>query len=284
MPPKLGIIAGGGDLPAAVIGYCQTTGRPFFVVGLKDQADAETLEGTPHEWIRLGAAGKVIKTLRRERVDEIVLAGGVRRPSLAALRPDLWTAAFFAKTGAQKLGDDGLLKALIGVLEGDEGFTVVGADDLVPRMVAREGAYGTVEPSDTDRTDIATAFSAAKDLGRRDLGQAAIARDGQVLGLETKAGTDDLLARVASLEIDGRGGVLVKALKPGQERRVDLPAIGPDTVDRAAAAGLAGIALEAGNALVLDEAETIRRADAKGLFVVGMQLDTLGEGESWGRR
>jgi len=270
MPPKLGIIAGGGELPAAVIAYCQSTGRPFCVVGLKDQADAETLEGTPHEWIRLGAAGKVIKALRREKVDELVLAGSVRRPSLAALRPDLWTAAFFAKTGAQKLGDDGLLKALVTVLEQDEGFIVVGADELVPGMVARAGVYGAHEPSDKDRNDIRAAFAAARELGRKDLGQAAITRHGEVLGLEKKAGTDDLLARVASLKLNGRGGVLVKALKPGQERRVDLPAVGPHTMDTAAEAGLAGVAVEAGNAFVLDEAETVRRADQFGLFLVGI--------------
>jgi len=270
MPPKLGIIAGGGELPAAVIGHCQSTGRPYFVVGLKDQANPETLVGTPHEWIRLGAAGKVIKTLRRENAGEIVLAGSVRRPSLAALRPDLWTAAFFAKTGAQKLGDDGLLKALIAVLERDEGFVVVGADELVPGMVAREGVYGTHEPSNNDRDDIRAAFAAARDLGRKDLGQAAITRSGEVLALEKKAGTDDLLARVASLRLEGRGGVLVKALKPGQERRVDLPAVGPHTMDAAAEAGLAGVAVEAGSAFILDEAETVRRAEQFGLFLVGI--------------
>jgi len=270
MPPKLGIIAGGGGLPAAVIGHCQTCGRPYFVVGLKDQADAVTLEGTPHEWIRLGAAGKVIKTLRRENVDEIVLAGSVRRPSLAALRPDLWMAAFFARTGAQKLGDDGLLKALITVLEQDEGFTIIGADELVPGLVVREGVYGAHEPSETDRDDIRAAFAAARDLGRKDLGQAAITHNGEVLALEKKAGTDDLLARVGPLNLGRRAGVLVKALKPGQERRVDLPAVGPDTMDGAAEAGLAGVAVEAGNAFILEESETVRRADHHGLFLVGI--------------
>jgi len=270
MLPKLGIIAGSGTLPSEIINHCDTTGRPFFVIALKDQAEESTVASVPHKWVRLGAAGKTIKILRENDVEEIVLAGSVVRPSLNALRPDLWAAKFFAKTGAARLGDDGLLSAIIAALQEQEGFTVVGSDDLLPNLVAPEGSLGHYTPMETDQNDIIAGISAARILGAQDVGQAVVVRAGHVIGEEDQHGTDALLRSIRPLTSGKRCGVLVKTAKPAQERRADLPTIGPDTVKGVYTAGLSGVALEANNALILNREQVIEAADQYGLFVIGV--------------
>ncbi len=271
MRPKLGIIAGGGELPGEIIKQCLTSGRDFFVIALKDQADPDLLTDVPHEWIRLGAAGKSIKLLRQHEVKELVLAGSVKRPTLSALRPDLRSARIFAKTGAAGLGDDGLLSALISALQDQEGFTLVGSDDLLPDLVAPEGVLGRVSPSKIDHDDIATGIKAARELGCQDIGQAVVVRNGCVIGREDEQGTDALLKAVRPDSAGVLSGVLVKTAKPQQERRADLPTIGPETVEGAYSAGLAGIALEAHSALILDRSKVSELADHHGMFVVGVK-------------
>lgn len=273
MPPKLGIIAGGGSLPKRLIDACRDSGRPFFVLALEGQADPSALAGAPHAGIRLGAGGEAVARLRAEGCAELVFAGSVRRPSLADLRPDGWTAWFLARTGAFALGDDGLLSALARTLEREEGFRVVGVETLLPDLLAREGHYGRVAPSAEDQPDIAAAITAALDLGLRDLGQAAVAREGYAIALEHADGTDAMLARLAEEPAPRPAkGVLAKVRKPGQDARIDLPTIGPETVRLAARAGLKGIVVEAGGTLVVDSAELARAADDAGLFVAGARV------------
>jgi lipid-A-disaccharide synthase len=273
MPPKLGIVAGGGTLPKRLIDACRQSGRPFFVVALEGQADPGALAGAPHAWIRLGAGGEAIARLRSEGCGELVFAGPVRRPSLADLRPDGWTAWFLARTGAFALGDDGLLSPLARALEREEGFRVVGVESVLPDLLAREGNYGRLSPAAEDQPDIAAAVAAALDLGLRDLGQSAVARDGYAVALEHADGTDAMLARLAEDPAPSPPkGVLAKVRKPGQDARLDLPAVGPETVRRAARAGLRGVVVEAGGALVADAAELARAADDAGLFVAGVRV------------
>lgn len=271
MAGKLGIVAGGGPLPALLVSACRATGRDHFVLALEGHADAARIEGVPQAWIRLGEGGRGIDLLHREKVGDLVFAGPVRRPGLKELRPDLRTMAFFTRLGKSWIGDDSLLTAVVHELE-REGFRVVGADSLLGDFRAVEGAYGRVLPDEQACVDIARGFDVVRALGALDIGQAVIVQHGIVLGVEAAEGTDGLIGRCGSLHRDGAGGVLVKACKPGQERRVDLPAIGPDTVSRAAASKLRGIAIEAGGALVFDREEVVRRADAAGLFVVGMAV------------
>jgi len=274
MGPKLGIIAGGGELPAEIIKHCQSIGRPFFVVALKDQAEAVFIGDAPHVWIRLGAAGTALKHLRENDVEELVLAGAVKRPSLLALRPDYWATKFFTKTGANGLGDDGILSALIKALQ-DEGFKVVGTDDLLPDLIATEGIYGSVAPASAARLDIERGIPAAQDLGALDIGQAVVIRDGIVVGREDEQGTDYLLKSISRSESPDKSGVLVKVAKPQQERRADLPTIGPATIEAAFEAGLAGIAIESSGALILNQSKVIRLADEYGLFVIGVQVNQV---------
>lgn len=266
----LGIIAGNGALPRRLVESCRAAGRPVFVLAFEGEADQTTVAGVPHAWCRLGAAATALDLLHANAVTELVLAGGIRRPSLSALRPDWRAAKFFARVGYRALGDDGLLSAVVKELE-REGFRVIGAEELLASDdLLGEGALGHCRPSAQACADIERGLRLARAIGALDIGQAVVVQQGLVLGVEAAEGTDGLLRRCAELRREGPGGVLVKAAKPGQEQRVDRPTIGPQTVILAAAAGLQGIAAEAGMTLVVDRAEIIRAADRAGLFVVGV--------------
>jgi UDP-2,3-diacylglucosamine hydrolase len=266
----LGIVAGRGGLPRRLIQSCRDAGRDVFVLALEGEADPASVEGVPHAWCRLGAAATGLDLLHAHAVTELVLAGGVPRPSLSALRPDWRAARFFARIAHRALGDDGLLSAVVRELE-REGFRVVGADQLLASDAALpEGPLGRFRPDAEAAADIAHGMRLARAIGALDIGQAVVVQQGLVLGVEAIEGTDGLLRRVAGLRREGPGGVLVKTEKPGQERRVDRPTIGPQTVILAAEAGLRGIAAEAGATLVIDRDEVVRAADAAGLFVVGV--------------
>ena len=266
---RLGIIAGSGGLPRRVIESCRAAGREVFVLALEGEADRAAVESVPHAWCRIGAAATALDLLRANAVGELVLAGGVRRPSLAALRPDWQAAKILARIGYRALGDDGLLTAVVKELE-REGFRVIGADQLLDEAALPEGPLGRVRPDPDAEADIAHGLRLARAIGALDIGQAVVVQQGFVLGVEAIEGTDGLLRRCASLRRDGPGGVLVKVEKPGQEKRADRPVIGPQTVILAAESGLRGIAAEAGATLVLDRDEVVRLADAAGIFVVGV--------------
>jgi UDP-2,3-diacylglucosamine hydrolase len=266
---KLGILAGAGELPLRLVEACRAVDRPVFVLAFEGAADPAVTAAAPHAWVRLGAAGDGLRLLHENGVEELVLAGGVARPSLVSLRPDWRTAKFFARIGYRALGDDGLLKAVIHELEA-EGFRVVGADSILPSAVMPAGPLGRLLPDAQAEADIALGLRIVRALGALDIGQAAVIQQGLVLGVEAIEGTDALIARAAGLRREGPGGVLVKAAKPGQERRADLPTIGLRTVEGAAKAGLRGIALEAGASLVIDPAALAAAADHADLFVIGV--------------
>jgi hypothetical protein len=138
------------------------------------------------------------------------------------------------------------------------------------------GQLGAVAPSEQDKADIKTGIRIVKAIGALDIGQAAIIRDGYVLAVEAAEGTDGLLQRSGAFAWDKPAGVLVKLSKPGQDLRADMPTIGPDTVSKAVQANLRGIAVEGGLTLVLDLAEIIRRADAAGIFLIGLDGEPVG--------
>jgi UDP-2,3-diacylglucosamine hydrolase len=269
--PKLGIVAGGGVLPAHLIDACLASGREFFVLALEGHTDPAPLTGRPHAWIRLGQGGKGIALMHEAGCRELVFAGPVRRPSLAELRPDARTARIFARLGRAWIGDDSLLSAVVQEME-KEGFRVVGADDLLEDFLAAEGLYGRHEPDSSARRDIERGIGVLRAVGALDIGQAVIVQQGIVLGIEAAEGTDGLIRRCRTLHREGPGGVLVKLRKPGQERRIDLPAIGASTVALSAESGLAGIAIEAGSALVFDRERVRSIADERRLFVTGIAV------------
>ncbi len=240
------------------------------MVAFKDQAQPDAFHDTPHKWVRLGAASAALAALRDNGVHEVVFAGGIRRPSLAALRPDARALKFFTKLGPSALGDDGLLRAIVATLEAEEGVRVVGVDQVIGGLTVQAGPLGACAPDAEAERDIERGVQVLTALGACDVGQAVVVQDGLVLGIEAAEGTDALLDRCASLKREGRGGVLIKLAKPGQETRVDLPTIGPETVRRCRSAGLRGIAIHAGRTLVVDRQDVVTQADAAGLFVVAV--------------
>ncbi len=273
MAPKLGILAGGGELPLQIIEACRQTGRPHFVLAFEGQTPENTVDGTEHAWIRMGAAGKAIKILKKAGVEELVLAGPVRRPSFSELKPDLWAAKFIARVGVKSLGDDGLLGAIIEELERKEGFRVVGAHDVLPAVTPEAGVLGNVQLDDQAEADVERALEVARALCRLDVGQAAVVQQGIVLAVEAIEGTDGMLSRVEGVRRPGEGGVLAKVSVGKAERRADLPAIGETTVAAAAAAGLRGIVVEAGGAIIIDRERTVAAADEAGLFLLAVAAE-----------
>ena len=268
---KLGVLAGGGQLPARVVAACRAQGRPYFVIAFRGFTEPATVASSPHAWVALETVGLILRRLHEESVEDVVLAGPVRRPkSWLALRPDWRAVRLLLKMFRNWRGDNHVLSLVVRELEG-EGFRVVGAEAVAPELLAPLGQIGTRPAEARHERDIAVGVAAARELGRRDRGQAVIVSGGRVLGLETAGGTAALLTGSVR-DPATRGGVLVKIAKPGQDRRVDLPSVGVDTVRQAVAAGLAGIALEAGGALVIGRDDVARAADAAGLFVVGVAV------------
>jgi DUF1009 family protein len=275
MPRKLGIIAGGGPLPANVAAAARAAGRAVFIVGLEGFADPAILAPWPHEMRRLGAAARIIAALRENGCQDLVMIGPVRRPSLLDLRPDGEGTKLLARVGrAAFAGDDGLLAAVIRVLT-EEGFRVIGMQEIMREAVAPAGVLTRTRPDAQAMTDVRRGIHVARVLGAADVGQGCVVQQGLVLAVEAIEGTDAMLVRAGLLRRDGIGGVLVKLLKPGQDRRADLPTIGPQTVRNAAAAGLRGLAFEANATILADREACLAAADAAGLFLLGLDPETL---------
>lgn len=277
MGRTLGIIAGAGSLPARVAHAAVAAGRPVFIVGLEGFAEPAALAPYAHGFARIGAAGRIRELLQTHGCQDLVLIGAVRRPSIFEMRPDAEGVKILARIGkAAFAGDDGLLAAVVRVL-GEEGFSVLGAQDILAEAQAPVGLLTRAAPDAQAMADIARGVAVARALGSADVGQGCVVQQGLVLAVEAIEGTDAMLARCGPLARPGPGGVLVKMAKPGQERRADLPTIGPATITAAAAAGLRGIAFEAGGALLADRAATLALADETGLFVIGIDPQTLGD-------
>jgi DUF1009 family protein len=269
---KLGIIAGMGDLPRSIIDACVAQNRPYFVIAIEDAADNTVIEEHPHIWVRLGAIGKALSALKAEGCEELVMAGRVKRPRIAALRPDLKATKLLTRLGSHLLtGDDELLSGIVTFLE-EEGFSIVGADQIVRELVTPEGLIGSIYPDKKAQSDIEFGAKIARSIGALDIGQAVIVQNRYVLGVEAAEGTDELIRRCAQYKQDEKGGVLVKVKKPNQEGRVDLPTIGVATVEAVAEAGFSGIAMEAGGSLLLHKRELARRADQLGIFIIGFTI------------
>ncbi|MEP7455577.1 UDP-2,3-diacylglucosamine diphosphatase LpxI [Phyllobacterium sp. SB3] len=270
---RTAIIAGNGSLPVAVAASLRKNGDNPLIINIKGEADPE-LYASEHAEISIVELGGLMKILKSENITNVVLAGGIKhRPEFrAALKPGNGNlVALYRFMRAFRLGDDGLLRAVVATIE-SYGFRVLGAHEIVPDILAP--APGTItrkKPTQEGIENIQAARKAAVLIGSLDIGQAAIAIGRRVVALEGVEGTDAMLQRVADLRqakrINRKGGVLVKCAKPQQEVRADLPAIGVSTVENAVKAGLNGIAVEAGRTLILAYGETIAAANAAGLFI-----------------
>ncbi len=248
-------------------------GLPLHIVGISGEA-SEDIEHFPHTWMKWGELGKLFGALDDNGCRDLVIVGGVNRPDLANVKFDFTAVKhlpFLLSLG--KGGDDNVLSRIVDFFE-QRGYRVHGPEDVLPELLVGEGVLGNNVPSAEDRADIELGFRVVNALGQLDIGQATVIANGHVLAIEAAEGTDAMLARCAELRqsgrvsLQGRVGVLVKAPKPGQEERIDLPTIGPETIRQAAAAELAGIAVAARRVLVAELAVTIEAANRQGLFLL----------------
>jgi len=272
---KVGLIAGGGPLPHAVIAGAKASGTQVFVAALKGFSKPDDFNDVDTDLFRLGEIGRLVKTLKAQNVEAICFAGIVKRPDFTALRPDARGLKYLPGViKAAAKGDDSLLRYVTQMFE-KEGIAVIGPQELCASLLAPAGVMGKIQPSKAQMADVQKSRDIAKAIGALDIGQAAVVSAGLVLAVEAQEGTDLMLRRVGALpgsHKNGkmRAGVLAKMVKPGQEDRIDLPVVGLNTLDGVIAAGLSGIAVEAGRAFIMDKPALTERADAAGIFIIGL--------------
>jgi DUF1009 family protein len=272
----LAIVCGGGALPFAVADAVAARGRRAVLFAIKGWADPDAVAGYRHRWIAIGQLGRLRRLIAQEGCSEMVWIGTVLRPALRQIRFDLATLRVLPRVLAGFRGGDNHLLTMLGRIFEENGLTLVGAHEVAPEILVREGALGRLKPGARDRADIATGLSVLAAVGPYDVGQAVVVADNHVLAIEAVEGTDNMLARLAELRLKGRvraklgTGVLVKAAKAGQDRRFDLPSIGPQTVAGVKQAGLAGIAVVAGDVIIAQPQQVALAADAANVFVAGV--------------
>lgn len=274
LPTRLGIVAAAGSIPFAVCEAAVKQGRDVHVVALKGQADP-ALARFPIKWVRLGELGGLLNALKEAKCSDIVVVGALRRPDLWRIGVDfgfIWHLPTIL--GLTRGGDDSILQRVVRFFEG-QGFTVHGAHEFAPELLAPEGTCGRHQPSEEDAEDIARGLKLLNALAPFDVGQSVVVARGYVLAVEAAEGTDEMLKRCGGLRPWGgrkRAGVLIKAPKSGQELRIDMPVIGPRTAELAAEAGLAGIAIASGKVMIADQADMVALADRNDLFVTGVEM------------
>jgi DUF1009 family protein len=277
----LAIVCGGGPLPFAVADAAVRGGRPVVMFPIEGWADRAQVARYPHHWIPLGRFGRFVARARAAGCRDVVFIGTVLRPSLREIGLDWTTLRLLPRLYRLfRGGDDHLLSGLAGIFE-EHGFRLVGAHEIAPESLVPQGTLGRHAPSARDHADIVQGLALIETMGAFDVGQAVVVAERRVLAVEAAEGTDAMLERVGALRGQGRLrsapgiGVLIKAPKPGQDRRVDLPSIGPSTVRRVAEVGLAGLAVRAGEVIVAEPAAMIAAADAAGVFVAGIGADDV---------
>lgn len=270
---RIGIIAGSGSLPREVAESIVSRGGAVHVVMVSGAADA-SLAMFPHTVVNWAQPGRTTAALKAAGVRDVVMLGGFQRPDFRTARPDfaffqvLPSVLRFLKAG----GDDAVLRGLVALFE-RRGLRIVGVRDVASDLLVGNGVLAGPEPSTQSAADAEKGFALIAALGRYDIGQAAVVANGRVEVIEGAEGTDRMLKRLAEARREagtlGLGGVLVKRPKPGQDLRVDLPAIGPNTIENVAAAGLSGVAVMAGHVLAAERERMASMAEAQGVFVAG---------------
>lgn len=262
---KLGIFAGGGVLPRLLISHCQNNNIVPYVVGFEGQTDAETFDGVEHIQTRIAASGSILKWLRQHDVHDAVFIGAIKRPLLRSMIPDFTTLCFFLTKGIWARGDNAILKAGRDALE-VRGVTLHGVHKFLPELLTPTGLV-TQKNADLFDGDIRLGVDESQELGRKDIGQAVLVKNGQVIGREDSKGTNALIRNFGE-----EGAVLVKTCKPQQDKDLDLPTIGLGTVQACAEKKMAGIVVHSGNSLFLDQREAVDLADQNNLFIVGVSV------------
>ena len=272
--PAVAILCGRGDFPLLAARSARSAGREVFLVGIRGIAGPE-IAAFPHIWLGLGEIGAFLDALRQRAISRLAIIGGMTRPAFTDLRIDFGGLRKVPELARLFLGGDNhLLAGVLGILE-QEGLTIVGVQEIAPDLLAPSGTWSKAAPDRQSQDDIALALQYINAASPYDVGQAVIVAGRRIVAVEAAEGTDAMIERVAQLRSDGRlrlagrTGLLVKAPKRGQDLRIDLPAIGPRTLELATLAGLAGIGLAAGQVLVLDRLQLAAQANAAGLFLLG---------------
>ena len=268
---KLGIIAGGGALPAYLTSICKQRNIDPFIVGFEGQTSTDIMDGNTHLWASLGSVGKVIDFFKSNNVKDLVLIGGVKRPSFKEIKPDLRAVKILSKIGFRAMGDNDLLSALKKELE-IEGFTLHAMHDFCDDLLVKEGVIGSYAPKPEHEIDIELGLKVSQEIGAMDIGQSVIVQNGMTIGVEAVEGTDALINRCAPLLQNGGGGILVKTCKPQQDKALDMPTIGVNTIINAHKAGLCGIVLQADNVIIVDAKNLAKYADEYKIFVIGVSV------------
>ena len=277
---QLAMLCGGGTLPLTVADKVAASGRKVVLFPLRGAAEGTAVERFPHYWVHIGQIGKFLRLARAAGCRDVVFIGSLVRPSLWQVHPDFKGLTVLPRVlAAYRGGDNHLLTSMGKVLE-DEGLRLVGAHEVAPDILMPEGVLGRAQVSERDRADIALGIDYLHTAGKFDIGQAVVVAGRHVLAVEAAEGTDAMLTRVGEMRANGRvqaprgAGILVKAPKPAQDRRFDLPSIGPQTVEGAARAGLAGIAVVAGSTIVAEPEQLVAVADRANIFVIGVSSGT----------
>jgi UDP-2,3-diacylglucosamine hydrolase len=266
---KLGIIAGGGALPRRIADTHAHAGGAVFMIAFEGITPSDTVTGLDHAWVRLGRIQDTMDAMIGAGVEDVVMAGPIKRPALSSLDIDGRGAKLIFRAGRKAFGDDGLLSTIVAEIESD-GLRVIAVDQILGGVLAPTGQIAGADPDTAALSDIQRGIEVLRHLGDVDVGQSIAVQEGLVLAVEAIEGTDAMIERAGALLREGAGPILVKISKPGQERRADMPTIGPDTVRVAQDAGFRGIAVEAGATLLL-EADRVRTLSGDaGFFVVGV--------------
>ncbi|MEO0328804.1 MAG: UDP-2,3-diacylglucosamine diphosphatase LpxI [Pseudomonadota bacterium] len=275
MPDRLAIIAGRGSLPRELAAGTRYKGQEPILIGVEGEYEP-WISDYEHHVAGLGKFGQILKILNDGNAKQVVMAGSVTRPKIELSKMDWGAIRSLPEVFAFMLGgDNSLLSGVINLFE-KRGISVIGAHEVLPELLAEKGVISGRNPAKKSMNNISKAFEACKALGKLDIGQGAVAIGGRVIAVEGIEGTDGMLKRVAEMRSTGRlyengtFGVLVKTMKPGQDMRVDLPAIGSDTIENAANAGLRGIAVEAGQSLILERKDTLQLAKQHNVFIYGL--------------
>lgn len=265
----LGIIAGNGALPISIANSCTTDGRECYIAVISDEVDLTLYENFSYKIFKIGKVGSVIEYFKQHNVKNIVFAGGIKRVNLKSIKVDLTGSALLARILKQKfLGDDKILTTISGFLE-EKGFRVISSEEI---LAVNNDITTEILPSERELSDIELGVKLLKTIGAIDVGQSVIVEDGYILGIEAAEGTDDLIKRCADLRKKTTGGVLIKIMKDGQDSRIDLPTIGPETMNNLNKYKYKGLAVQKDKVIVIHPELTKELANKYGIFIYQINI------------
>jgi len=271
-PQVIGLIAGGRQFPVLVARGVKAAGHRLVVAGFAGHTNPEVypLADASRE-LKLGQLAKLLDFFKENNVEQAVMAGSINKPGVLDIRHFDARAVkiIFSLKGK---GDDAILRAFTTLLE-SEGIGLLPPQRFAQGLLAPAGVLTRRAPDEREWADLRAGARLARELGRLDIGQCVVLREGIVAAVEALEGTDAAIRR--GCELGGPGCVVVKVLKPGQEERVDLPSVGLDTVRVMAKGGGVCLGVEAGKSLFFDLEDTVAAAERAGIAIVGLGQDDL---------